>query len=86
MIVVRVELWSAITGKRTELARMHISNTGESAGRIRHYTGETFIGRHSAALDKGRLSKSGDVRNYPALSLHIWNLVARMLTSMGYTK
>ncbi len=86
MIVVRVELWSAITGQRTELARMHICNTGESAGRIRHYTGETFIGRDSAALDKGRVSKRGEVRNYPAPALHIWNMVARMLTSMGYTK
>ncbi len=86
MIVIKVELWSAITGSKIELARMHISNTGESAGRRRHYTGETFIGRDSEALSRGRVSKRGEVRDYPAPALHIWNLVTRMLTSMGYTK
>ena len=71
MIVVRVELWSAITGKKTEIARMHISNTGAGSNRRCDYTGESFVGRDSTA---------------PRLDLHVWNLVTRMLTSMGYTR
>ena len=86
MIVVRVELWSAITGEKTELARMHISNTGTGSNRRCDYTGESFVGRDSAALDRRQVSKRGKVDNYPRLDLHVWNLVMRMLTSMGYTR
>jgi hypothetical protein len=86
MIVIRVELWSAITGARTELARMHIANTGEHGGARHDYTGQTFIGRNTAALDRGTVSKRGTVPDYPRQQLHVWNLVARMLTSMGYTR
>ncbi len=87
MIVVRIELWSAVTGEKTELARMHIANDGE-ASVVNHrrgtYVGETFVGRSTAALDKRQVSKRGRVENYPRLDLHLWNLVARMLKSMGY--
>lgn len=50
------------------------------------YVGETFVGRDAAALDRQQVSKRGSVANYPRLDLHVWNLVARMLASMGYTK
>ena len=86
MIVVRVELWSAITGQKTELARMHICNDGTSAGRRRSYAGESFAGRHADALNQRRVSKRGAVSNWPAPDLHVWNLVAAMLQAMGYTK
>ena len=83
MIVVRVELWSAITGAKTELARMHISNAGGS-NRRRDYEGKSFIGRSTEALDRQRVSKVGSLTNFPSLDLHVWNLVARMLATMGY--
>ena len=35
-------------------------------------------------LDRLRTSKKGRVENYPRLDLHVWNLVARMLQTMGY--
>jgi hypothetical protein len=85
MIVIRVELWSAITGARTELARMHISNIGGTLKR-RNYHGQTFIGRTTKSLDRLVVSKEATLENYPAEDLHIWNLVRRMLTQMGYTK
>lgn len=84
MIVVRVELWAARDGSKRELARMHICNTGESAGRRRNYFGKTFIGRTTNALDRKTVSKEGSVEDYPAESLHVWNLVRRMLAGMGY--
>lgn len=89
MIVVRVELWSAVTGRKTELARMHICNDGEASlqnHRLGNYLGESFVGRDSAALDKGRVSKRGQVRAWRRHDFHIWNLVRRMLESMGYDR
>lgn len=87
MIVVRVELWSAIDGSKTELARMHIANDGRATvqnPRLGDYTGETFVGRTSADLAKGRVSKRGEVRGWRRHDFHIWNLVAAMLENMGY--
>jgi hypothetical protein len=87
VIVVRVELWSAVTGQRTELARMRISNDGRTTtanSRFGDYLGETLRGRSEAALDQGQRQRSGRVVGYPRLSLHVWHLVARMLVAMGY--
>lgn len=84
MIVVRVELWSKRTGEKTELARMEICNDGTSAGAFRHYVGRVFRGRSKAALDRGVVQTPGHVRDWPAERLHVWNLVATMLTRMGY--
>lgn len=89
MIVVRVELWSAVDGSKTELARMHIANDGQATvenWRRGTYDGESFKGRNSAALDKRTVSKRGRVENWPRLDLHVWNLVAAMLHTMGYTQ
>lgn len=87
MIVVRVELWSAVTGQRTELARMRIANDGAaSAGdpQLGSYDGETLNGRSAAALDVGKVVRRGRVENWPRQRQHVWNLVARMLGAMGY--
>lgn len=89
MIVVRVELWSAIDGSRRELARMRISNDGSTTVENRAlgtYDGETLVGRSTSALDQGRVQRSGRVADYPREKLHIWHLVARMLTAMGYAR
>jgi hypothetical protein len=47
MIVVRVELWSAIDGTKRELARMHMNNVGDErdpdwycAGMAQFYEGQ----------------------------------------------
>jgi hypothetical protein len=87
MIVVKVELWSAVTGKVTELARMHICNDGDTTiknPRKGSYYRSTFRGRDRFALNRHAIQKTGRVENYPRVSLHVWNLVARMLKAMGY--
>lgn len=84
MIVVRVELWSARTGERTELARMRISNDGAGTPRVADYFGATHRGRSAAVLDRGVVQRSGVVEGFPRQSLHVWHLVARMLAAMGY--
>lgn len=87
MIVVRVELWSARTGERTELARMRISNDGGLTAQDPArgtYNGETLKGRSAAALDAGHVQRRGKVSDWRRQDQHVWNLVARMLASMGY--
>lgn len=88
MIVVRVELWSAIDGSKTEIARMHIANDGHGTAKHGNYVGHSLRGRDSETLDQSvkerTYNRSGSVEDFPRMSLHVWNLVARMLKNMGY--
>jgi hypothetical protein len=86
MIVVRVELWSAITGERTEIARMHISSLGTGTARVGDYEAVTFIGRDTTALDRGTVSKQTEIRGWRRSDFHVWNLVRRALQDMGYVE
>lgn len=83
MIIVRVELHSAVTRNVTELARMEIANTGTGTGTRGDYTGRTLRGRQGA-LDQGLTQREAQVLNYPRQAIHVWHLVARMLLAMGY--
>lgn len=83
MIVVRVELHSAITGKVTEIARMRIRNAGGTKD-LGSYSVETLRGRSREQLNQGVCQRSGTVVSYPRLRIHVWHLVARALTAMGY--
>jgi hypothetical protein len=83
MIVVRVELHSAITGQITEIARAHICNVGGN-GTKGDYHVETLRGRSKEQLDRRERQRSAGVKNYPRLSIHVWHLVARALVAMGY--
>jgi hypothetical protein len=86
MIVVRVELWSAITGAKTELARMEISNDGTSAGRLRNYNARTLRGRSTKQLDRRQAQRSTRIEGHNAEGVHVWNLVSLTLVAMGYGK
>ena len=83
MIVVRVELHSAITGHCTELARMLISNVGGTATKG-DYKIETLRGRDKKALDLRNVMHTGEVKNHSRLALHVWHLVAKALKSVKY--
>ncbi len=96
MLVVKVELWSAITGKHTEIARAVIHNVGTNiSGSRGDYEGLTLKGRDEEALHKamvkalmeqGPVSKRGEVKNHARRQEHVWVLVAKMLDAMGYVK
>lgn len=83
MIVVRVELWSARTGQRTEIARLHVINT---SGRrtLRSYEATTFRGRNAAALAKREPQRKGTVKDFPSERVHVWNLIRKALANLGY--
>lgn len=89
MLIVRVELLSAITGKTTELARMHICNDGTStSARVSDYDVHTLRGRSGEDLDQSWRNKTytreGKVLKHRRLDLHVWHLVGKALTAMGY--
>lgn len=92
MIVVRVELHSAITGDVTELARAVIDNIGGTATRG-DYRARTIKGRNREALQAGMVAvllgklspvREGKVEGHARLNLHVWHLVSKALNSMGY--
>ena len=83
MIIVRVELHSAVTGERTELARMMIDNIGGSQN-LGDYRARTYRGRDSEALDQRTVQREGRILKHPRLREHVWNLVAKALASMAY--
>lgn len=84
-MIVRVELHSAVTREVTEIARMHIANVGGSrtAG---DYEAATLRGRDSGTLDRGNITRQGKVLGHQRLALHVWHLVAKALSGMGYGK
>lgn len=90
MIVIRVELWSAVSGQKSELARMVIDNIG-GTNHTGDYRCRTLRGRSEEALDRALLNmgttgtqREGRVMGHPRLREHVWNLVAKALTGMGY--
>ncbi|WP_109808404.1 hypothetical protein [Sphingosinithalassobacter portus] len=87
MIVVKVELWSAVTGDVQELARMTIDNVGGTQ-QLGNYRARTMRGRSAEALTRAMLrsdvQREGRVERHPRLREHVWNLVAKSLSGMGY--
>ncbi|MET4895770.1 hypothetical protein RN629_01190 [Sphingomonadaceae bacterium jetA1] len=87
MIVVRVELWSAVTGNVTEIARMTIDNIGGTV-QSGDYRVRTMRGRSAEALHKAMLantlSREAQVLSHPRLRDHVWSLVAKALIAMRY--
>lgn len=83
MIVVRVELHSAITGQVSEIAQMHICNIGGTNTKG-DYSCATLRGRSKEAFARRTAQRTGFVRGYPRLAIHVWHLVARSLVAMGY--
>ncbi len=99
MLVVRVELWSAVTGEKTEIARAVIANDGTGDADKGNYWALALRGRDKDALDRSMaagvraaidglespaINRRGEVKGYPRLDLHVFNLVARCLSAMGY--
>ena len=79
MIVVRVELHSAITGKITEIGRMDIYNDGTSHSAAQgNYVSRLY--RRTKTFSK--VLRTGKILNHPRLSQSVWKLVAKALTSV----
>jgi hypothetical protein len=80
MLVVRVELHSAITGKVSEIARMHVCNVG---GTETHGDYRARVLRFPKFMHQTRDSS---VTNYRRLARPVWDLVTLALKKAGYGK
>lgn len=85
MIVVKVELHSAITGDVTEIGRMVVANDGTGTGSLGNY--DAKLGRKGVA-DNRKIWESPQrqarVEGYPRISAPVWVLVARALKGFGF--
>lgn len=83
MIVVKVELHSAITGKVTRLGKMVIGNDGTGTGRIGNYDAwvlrKADAENHITRTTLDAATRKGRVENYARQSYVIWRLVLRAL-------
>ena len=75
MIVVKVELHSAVTGIVSEIGRTILVNDGTGTRSRGNY--------HVAVMRKGsrQTLRNGRVEDYPRLSYNVWRLVSRALLS-----
>jgi hypothetical protein len=92
MIVVKVELHSAITGQKSELARMVIDNIGGTA-QLGDYNVRTMRGRDEEALERSmwgvlkgqaKPTRESKVLGHPRLREHVWHLVGKALHALEY--
>jgi hypothetical protein len=85
MLVVKVELHSAVTGEVTELGRAIIANEG--TGTPDHGNYNVSIGRKGQTGNIAIFSKPvrrGYVRQHARLSSSVWILVRKSLEAAGF--
>ena len=84
MIVVRIDLISAVTGNTTRLGAATISNIGGSR-KLGDYTVKVARKPHAVANAWDKIEaqplRTGEVKDYPRLSYNIWRLIIRALLS-----
>lgn len=80
MLIVKIELHSARTGKVTEIGRMHISNRGTGTPKRGNYRVEVM-----RKGSKTRVQREGEVNNYPRQSYSVWELVKRSIEHTLYS-
>lgn len=79
MIVVKVELHSAVTGEVTEIGRTVIFNRG--TGTKTHGDYEVNVMRRGT---KAEVLRVGRIARHPRLSQPIWALVKKALLAAGF--
>lgn len=82
MIVIKVELHSARTGKVSQLGEMHICNDGTST--------DPAIGNYESRVmrkpDFRTVTRHGKVSHWRRNDKTIWHLIGALLTNMGYSR
>lgn len=77
MIVVKVELHSAITGEVRTIAKAEIANEGTGSKTVGNYTAR-FMGR------RGTVNRIGHVTGHRRLALSVWSLIRKALEGVDY--
>lgn len=76
MLIIKIELLSANTGKTTEIGRMHIVNN--ATGTYKHGNYDVEIMRRGTT---NKVQRRGSVTDYPRQSYTVWELVRRALVA-----
>ena len=82
MIIVTVQLHSAVTGKKTTIGRAIIDNDGTGTAKKSNYN--VRVGRRDRTEIHqvlGKPLRKGKVKDYPRASYNVWRLVIRALRS-----
>lgn len=85
MIVVNVDLLSAVTGETTSLNRVVIANVS-GGGRRRDYLVRSFRKGYDPVQHglSGGVNRTGKVLGHPADSVSVLTLLRKSLEEMGY--
>lgn len=87
MLVIKIELHSAITGEVSEIGRMIIANDGKGDYDVGHY--DVRVARKGVS-DNVKVyhapQRKGRVENHRRNSNSVWVLVAKALASVGFYK
>lgn len=87
MLVIKVELHSAITKRVTEIARIDIANMGTSLGSIPHTVKERCDYRARLWLEGGsEIDQEVMVKGYERNMRPVWDLVTKALQALGFGK
>ncbi len=81
MIVIKMSLLSAVTGKHSDLGSMIIVNQGTGTNARGNYRGKTI--RKNAKLDSAAV-RQGEVNGHARNAEPVWTLLRKMLEDMGY--
>lgn len=84
MIIVSVQLLSAVDGRHDELARMEICNMGTGTETMGNYSAETLRGRSAKDFARRTRQRIAYVTGHPRQREHVWNLVAKALRNLRY--
>lgn len=86
MLVVTIELHSAVTGKITQLGKAIISNVGGTVASGDYAA--RFGRKHQQMLPDIHANpcRSSEVKSFPRRRLNAWHLLARALNAAGYGK
>lgn len=84
MIIVSVQLLSAVDGRHDELARMEICNMGTGTATTGNYSAETLRGRSTKDFARRTRQRIAYVNGHARQREHIWNLVAKALRNLCY--
>lgn len=84
MIIVSVQLLSAVDGRHEEIARMEICNMGTGTYRSGNYSAETLRGRSTQDFARRTRQRIAYVNGHPRIREHVWNLVAKALRNLRY--
>ncbi|BBC99131.1 hypothetical protein [Sphingobium sp. YG1] len=84
MIIVSVQLLSAVDSRHDELARMEICNLGTRTATTGNYSAETLRGRSAKDFARRTRQRIAYISGHPRQREHVWNLVAKALRNLRY--